>query len=227
MIYAVINQLSKSNLSVRMPLVLFLAMTGMAGNVGGLVSVFDMVKSSNRAQYVDQVVSDHVLDSRTLYSDVSQWKALPQLKPTAIDDETLWLARCVFSETKDPREMVLVAWVVRNRVETGYRGRDRYKDVILDPFQFSAFNPSSSTRYFYSNLKVGSEVRGWDAALRAAYQVRTADPSERPFSGFTRHFYSERSMIGRTMPNWAGGIQPVAVDKTIDEKRFRFYEGIS
>ena len=228
MIHAVISQLSKANLLARAPLMLFLAVTGTTGSVGGLSSVFDLVKSGDRTQYVDQVVADHVLDSRTLFADVSQWTSLTGVQPGSIDEETLWLARCIFSETKDPREMTLVAWVVRNRVETGYRGRSSYRSVVLDPYQFSAFNPTSSARYFYANLKAGSKVYGWDTALRIAYQVRTAQASGRPFSERTRHFYSERSMVGRTMPEWAGGMEPVALaEQNIDEKRFRFYEGIS
>ncbi len=228
MIHAVISQLSKANLLARAPLILFLTVTGTASNVSGLMSLLDMTKPSSEAERVIQMTDEHVLNSRTLYSEVDHWTSLPGVRPEAIDNETLWLARCIFSETKDPREMILVAWVVRNRVDTGYRGRTSYRSVVLDPFQFSAFNPSSSARYFYSNLKTHSKVYGWDAALRAAYQVRTADRSERPFSERTRHFYSERSMVGRSMPLWAGGIEPVdLLEQEIDEKRFRFYEGIS
>ncbi len=228
MIHAVISQLSKANLLARAPLILFLTVTGTASNVSGLMSLLDATKSSSQAERVNQIAEEHVLNSRTLYSDVDHWTTLPGVRPEAIDEETLWLARCIFSETKDPQEMILVAWVVRNRVETRYRGRTSYKSVILDPFQFSAFNPSSSARYFYSNLQADSKVFGWDAALRTAYQVRTSHRSERPFSEHTRHFYSERSMVGRNVPLWAGGIEPVELlEQEIDEKRFRFYEGVS
>ncbi len=159
---------------------------------------------------------------------VGDWSSIPRINPSAIDSETLWLARCIFSETKDPNEMELVAWVVRNRVETGYRGKRSFQSTILDPFQFSAFNPTTTTRFYYSSLKPGMHVNGWQEALSIAYLVRTADMSRRPFSIDTRHFYSEVSMIGTRHPYWSRGYEPVPVDRPfdIDEKRFRFYEDV-
>ncbi len=61
--------------------------------------------------------------------------------PADLEEPTLWLARAIYSETKLPHEQELVAWVVRNRVETAYRGRRTYRAVVLDPYQFSAFQP--------------------------------------------------------------------------------------
>lgn len=151
------------------------------------------------------------------------------LPPEEIDSETLWLARCIYSETKRPSEMELVAWVVRNRVETEYRGRDTYRDVVLDPYQFSAFNPGSRKRWFYSDLDVSTQIRSWQNALAIAQNVRQAGPSYRPFSETTRHFYSERSMVGRLHPEWANGKSPVLPQRnfTLDQRRFRFYEDVS
>ncbi len=160
---------------------------------------------------------------------ITSWSTIPSVPLNAIDSETLWLARCIFSETKDPQEMELVAWVVRNRVETAYRGQTTYVGAILDPFQFSAFNPSTTTRFFYTSLPVTAGLNGWQDAVRIAYLVRTDDGRRRPFSSLTRHFYSELSMVGRRYPIWSVGLQPVDPGQgfSIDEKRFRFYEGIS
>ncbi|MEZ4696194.1 MAG: cell wall hydrolase [Rhodothermales bacterium] len=160
---------------------------------------------------------------------IVEWSNIPDVPLSEIDDETLWLARCIFSETKDPEEMELVGWVVRNRVETRYRGQSTYKGVILDPFQFSAFNPTTPTLFFYSALPAGADLPGWRDALRIAYIVKTDDGRRRPFSIQTRHFYSELSMVGRRHPVWASGLQPVSPHKgfSIDDRRFRFYEGIS
>lgn len=227
MIHAVITHLSKANLLARLPLTLFLVMAGTTGNVGSLSAVIDWVEASRRADRIDRIVSDFVLDSRTLYQDVDQWYGLPGVRPSNVDDETLWLARCIYSETKNPTEMVLVGWVVRNRVETKYRGRNTYRGVVLDPYQFSAFNPTSSSRFFFSHLNERSTVRGWDAALRIAYMVRTAERTSRPFSIRTRHFFSERSMVGETTPYWVEDHEPVGVREPIDERRFRFYEGVA
>ena len=150
------------------------------------------------------------------------------LSPALIDAETLWLARCIFSETKRPEEQELVAWVIRNRVETGYRGQHSYRDVVLDPYQFSAFNPGTRTRLFYSKLGPYSKTPGWRRAMALAYSVRHADSTFRPFPHKTRHFYSERSMVGGAEPDWAKGIHPVTPRRPVEleAERFRFYAGV-
>lgn len=143
-----------------------------------------------------------------------------------IKEDVLWLARVIYSETKRPDEQELVAWVVRNRVETGYRGANTYREAVLDPWQFSAFNLNSPKRRHYSRLGFDSRASGWQTALYIAYDVLNSPAYERPFPVETRHFYSEQSMRGRTSPNWANGQRPVSLDRQIDPKRFRFYSEI-
>ena len=146
-----------------------------------------------------------------------------------IDAETLWLARCIFSETKLPEEQELVAWVVRNRVETQYRGKTTYREIVLDPYQFSAFNTGGRDRDFYISLGPQSAWHGWQQALAIAKEVRQAEPLHRPFPQATRHFFSERSMRGWRHPVWARGLMPIEPNRLteIDERRFRFYADVS
>lgn len=153
----------------------------------------------------------------------------PTMPSRVIDESTLWLARAIYSETKLPHEQELVAWVIRNRVETGYRSQTSYKGVILDPYQFSAFNPGTSNRSFYLSLTPEVQLPSWQQALWIAHYVRHADPAYRPFSIKTRHFYSERSMDGRPHPFWVNRQQFVKPgwDYQVKERRFRFYEEIS
>lgn len=153
----------------------------------------------------------------------------PRLTPAVVNESTIWLARAIYSETKLPHEQELVAWVVRNRVETEYRGRDTYKDVVLDPYQFSAFNPGSSKRSFYLSLTPDVQLPAWQQALWIAHYVKHADPAYRPFSIQTRHFYSERSMKGRRHPYWVERKQFVSPgwEYQVNERRFRFYKEIS
>ena len=186
------------------------------------------------AHGVDQLepISTHEFDNVSLFLDFQSmidWNALPNIRREDIDDETLWLARCIYSETKDVREMELVAWVVRNRVETSYRGKDSYREVVLDPYQFSAFNDTSRVKFFYSDLSPTARFVGWKDAIKIAHTIRNAPAELRPFSKVTRHFYSERSMKGRRHPVWALGNDPVQVGPhyELDELRFRFFEGIS
>lgn len=148
--------------------------------------------------------------------------------PASVSDDVLWLARVIYSETKRPYEQELVAWTVRNRVETGYRGKATYHTTALDPWQFSAFNANSPKRQHYSTLSSTSTAAGFQDALRVAHDVYYADAGERPFAQTTRHFYSERSMVGGRTPAWAVGKQPVRLaDQNIDPRRFRFFAAIS
>lgn len=153
----------------------------------------------------------------------------PGLVPADVDTSTLWLARAVYSETKLPHEQELVAWVIRNRVESGFRGKTSYQSVVLDPYQFSAFNPGSPKRSFLLHLTPDTELSGWQQALWVAHYVRHADPAYRPFSVETRHFYSEQSMNGQSIPYWADRYRFVSPgwNFTLNERRFRFYEKIS
>ena len=154
---------------------------------------------------------------------------LPLVPDEEIDQETLWLARCIFSETKRPEEQELVAWVVRNRVETQYRGKETYEAVVLDPWQFSAFNRDDDKRHYYRNLTLRNKnIVGWQRAVSIAYYVRHASASYRPFSDQTLFFYSERSMVGRSHPTWARGMTQIHPPERykIDERRFRFFAGV-
>ena len=154
--------------------------------------------------------------------------APPPFSLADVSDDVLWLARCIYSETKRAHEQELVAWVIRNRVETGYRGQHTYEGVVLDPYQFSAFNPGDPKRRLYTSLTPESDSRAFHEALEVAHNVYNARPSMRPFSRKTRHFYSERSMVGGRAPVWSAGHRPVPVDSAqVDPRRFRFYKGVA
>ena len=148
-------------------------------------------------------------------------------RPAVDAQEVLWLARVIYSETKRPQEQELVAWVVRNRVETGYRGETTYRGVVLDPWQFSAFNSNSPKRSHYTSLTAQSQAPGFQRALAIAERVASAPDSVRPFTQETRHFYSEQSMVGGRTPNWAVNKEPVPLKTKVEARRFRFYDSVS
>lgn len=153
---------------------------------------------------------------------------MPVLPPEKIDTGTLWMARVIYSETKKPEEQELVAWVVRNRKETEYRGKDTYKEIALDPYQFSAFIQGTRTRNEYTSLTPHSKAPGWQNALSIAKEVKEAPDSLRPFPETTRHFYSQQSMAGGRAPAWARGKHPVKPERPVklNARRFRFYAGV-
>lgn len=145
------------------------------------------------------------------------------------DSKTLWLARAVYSETDRPDEMRLVAWVVRNRVEKEYRGRETYREIVLDPKQFSAFNEDNPLREYYMTKPVrdASHNSRWEAALEIADEVRRRSPLFRPFSSKTLYFYSEVSMPPHSPhPDWRHDFDLVstAATRAVEPRRFRFFK---
>ena len=141
--------------------------------------------------------------------------------------ETVWLARGIYSETNLPHEMRYVAWVIRNRVELKFNGMTTYRDVVLDKWQFSAFNGDNPRRWYYINKSVTDGNDPWLEALHIAHEVRVADSTERPIPLLTTHFYSEISMIPAwRVPSWAKTMEQYQVPN-VEEKRFRFYSSDS
>ena len=192
--------------------------SALAFTLAGLVPVvglFFTIHATTRAD--DMPVS--------LVSDVSP---APPFSLAEVTDDVLWLARCIYSETKQGHEQELVAWVIRNRVETGYRGQTEYQAVVLDPYQFSAFNPGNPKRRLYTSLAPSADSPAFVRALQVAHAVYHAPASDRPFPENTRHFYSERSMVGSQAPDWSEGERPVRpVGFRVDPRRFRFYSGVA
>ena len=154
--------------------------------------------------------------------------APPPFSLESVSDDVLWLARCMYSETKKPHEQELVGWVIRNRVETEYRGQSTYEGAVLDPYQFSAFNPGSPKRRLYTTLSPRSDSEAFNRTLAIAHDVYHARSTSRPFPKTTRHFYSERSMVGRSAPAWSSGHRPIRpTGFRVDPRRFRFYSGVA
>src|SRR3989338_4404414 len=116
------------------------------------------------------------------------------------ESEILWLSRVIYSETKDEDEQWMIAWVVRNRVEAGFRGAKNYEDVALDPLQFSGLNKID--RQFKHNISrsVDSEGESWSTAKSIAEGVYFAPSMFSPISNETLHFYSP---IATKTPDWA------------------------
>jgi len=140
------------------------------------------------------------------------------------DPRILWTARAIYSETRNPREMRYVGWVIRNRQEANFRGRS-YRSVILHPKQFSAFNRGYPLREFYLSLQPEQTAQRarWFSALRAAESVIESPRSYSPIPKDTFHFYSEISMKGRKHPHWRSELSKVEVAE-IEERRFRFFQ---
>lgn len=142
-----------------------------------------------------------------------------------IDEEILWFARTIYSETKKPEEQTLVAWVIRNRVESPLYPSS-YKDVVLQRGQFSGMHATDKQYTINVSLGYGDTSDSWDGALSIARAVYFADPVLRPIGKNVTHFYSPVS-VGYT-PTWAKGITPAHVvrDSSSNSVRFAFYADI-
>lgn len=146
--------------------------------------------------------------------------------------ELLWTARAIYSETRRPEEMWYVGWVIRNRVESKFHDHETYKDIILHPKQFSAFNARSGVRSFYFSIEPHQSVERprWHDALQIAKGVIDAPLAFNPLPGDTYHFYSEVSMVGRKHPGWKNKLTLVTANEApgladIENERFRFFRG--
>lgn len=170
------------------------------------------VRASSAAAETDSV-------SASVRSDIER------LSPIDLD-EVVWLARCIYSESDRPHEQELVAWVVRNRVETRFRGRT-YREVVLSSRQFSAFNNPTNRRTHILNLTPDTDLKPWQRALGIALDVYRASPSERPFPQTVRHFYSPVSMPGGRAPQWADEDKQLSsVSLGVNPYRFRFFDNL-
>ena len=204
--------------------------------LAGVVSFNGTIFPSETASMVPSIEETAAMATAEAASAESAEREMALVHPSELEpvpaeqvsQQTLWLARCIYSETKRPEEQELVAWAIRNRVETGYRGEHTYRDVVLDPYQFSAFNPGSRKRSYLMNLTPADQAKGWQQAIAIADRVISSPAAHRPFSKSTRHYYSRRSMPGGSQPNWARGERPTDSDRGygVDPDRFRFYAGI-
>jgi spore germination cell wall hydrolase CwlJ-like protein len=140
-------------------------------------------------------------------------------------EEILWLARIVYSETKSPNEQVLIAWVVRNRVEAEYKGAT-YEEVASRSSQFSGLNMFDRQYRHNITRNYDSPGRAWENALSISEAVYFAPNWLRPFAGDVKHFYSPKSV--RLEPEWAADHKPVLLVKDSKRKyvRFAFYSDI-
>ncbi len=145
------------------------------------------------------------------------------IKNSAEKEEILWLARVIFSETKDVEEMEQIAWVVRNRVENGRWGSS-YKEVVLSPSQFSGLDSWDTQYHININLEYDTNNSIWRKALTIAEEVYNADNDDRILSNSVQHFYSPH--VVKT-PSWAENKKPVLITyNNVGKQTFKFYAGV-
>jgi spore germination cell wall hydrolase CwlJ-like protein len=115
-----------------------------------------------------------------------------------------WMARAIYSETKNPADYEYIGWVIRNRMESpAYPGTARA--VILQPSQFSAFNSWKRRKELEAMTFPDTKKTEFRRAYRMAEYILTAPAPMNPLPDVT-HFYMSDTMkekYGRAHPEWA------------------------
>lgn len=162
-----------------------------------------------------------------------------------------WAGLCALTETNRVEEQECVLWVIRNRVESP-RFPNTYEGVILQPKQFSAFNPYTTgavrshwppeMRQAYAE-RVFDDVSGYRCRLLLASvhlaekvlnlprhpprQEETLEP-DNGLSSDVLHYYSPVSMEPPgSAPAWAKSAKRLFTPAGINPRRFVFAEGVS
>ena len=157
-----------------------------------------------------------------LLSNHAEAASISVLGFSKVDDEILWFARTIYSETKKAEEQKLVAWVIRNRVDSGLYG-DSYEDVVLARGQFSGMHATDKQYPVNISMDYDDASPAWDSAVSIARSVYYADADLNPLSSDVMHFYSPISVINT--PSWALGLEPAhtVADPVTKHIRFAFY----
>jgi len=162
---------------------------------------------------------------RTNHAISSKLKSTQDSLDAATSKDILWLSRVLYSETDKPLEMYYIAHVVKNRVETCYRGECSYKEVALDPYEFSAFNPNRASRYYLMDLDDSNakDPGRWAASKQIA--LNTYLDNHDPTNGGT-HFFAQISMRNHGFPDWAYHGDQVILANNVQEERLRVYKNV-
>lgn len=146
--------------------------------------------------------------------------------------EAEWMALTLVSESKHPHEWPYLATVIKNRVEYPRIYPNTLRGVVLQPYQFSAYNEwvghSPSFILRKAREKFGPCVaRHHCEALDVAHEVLGRRNWEDPFGRMVFNYWSPRSMVppGR-LPGWNWDILRCFVVSGVDPWRFVFAEEV-
>lgn len=129
------------------------------------------------------------------------WEMMKSVSLTDLDV----LTRTVIGEARGetPLGQECVAWVIRNRWMTKYRGKTTITNVCKDRHQFSCWNPNDPNRSFIDSLLPGDDL--YLTTLRRVAGVLLAGSEEDPTHG-SRHYH-----VKRVKPVWSSGKVPVVI----------------
>lgn len=140
-----------------------------------------------------------------------------------------WVGLCCLTESNRPYEWPYIAWVIRNRLDSG-KYKHTYEQVVLQPSQFSAFNKWQGTEPLTIFQRVSRGYHSIELLFHAvdiARKVIESGDNDRPFPITVRHYYSPISMrpLGRKPP-WYEQAKKVFTPEGLDPERFVFADGV-
>lgn len=116
----------------------------------------------------------------------------------ALNTNLLHLAKTIYGEARgeNVETMLAVGWVIRNRLQSKRHG-GTYKDVVLQPLQFSCWNKGDLN---YKIIKGMIKGRLWEVCIGVAIVVMQSSEKHNPIPN-VRHYY-DKSM-DNSPPYWA------------------------
>ena len=182
---------------------------------------FNILQEKNRTIDSLQTVQERVVEDRDRYKRLANSNT--EGLRNAEEREVLWATRTIISETKNASEMIFIGNVIRNRVDLNYRGRKTVRQVILDPYQFSAFNPNRNSRWKYINMTekhVSDSL--WAKAWKAARFTMTAPREVLPLSNpCINHFAHHKRVVDK--PDWMFQMEQISLGD-IESPRLSIYK---
>ena len=115
-----------------------------------------------------------------------------------LNTNLLHLAKTIYGEARGEsiETMLAVGWVIRNRLQSKRHG-NTYKDVVLQPKQFSCWNKDDPN---YKVIKGVIKGRLWEVCIGVAIIVMQSTEKHNPVMGVC-HYYDKS--LDSNPPYWA------------------------
>jgi len=115
-----------------------------------------------------------------------------------LNTDLLHLAKTIYGEARGEsiETMFAVGWVIRNRLQAKRYG-GTYKDVVLQPKQFSCWNKDDHN---YKVIKGVIKGRLWEVCIGVAIVVMQSAEKHNPVVG-VKHYYDKS--LDSNPPYWA------------------------
>jgi len=146
-----------------------------------------------------------------------KWAVMSNEDKEKIHNESLWIARVLLSEDTRRKPWIMMASIVKNRVDTEHRRKTNVWSVIHDKRQFSAVTGESWNRY--KKLTLDSNNSHFNESYDIARNVLVMGVPNR-YEGIT-HAYYPSTMTGvygynKSYPTWDTPNNPMDMRDGVD-----------